>query len=308
MIVISEFMDERAVDTLRQGHAVHYDPGLADRKSDLCSLVGSSRALIVRNRTQVTADLLAAAPELACVGRLGVGLDNIDLDSCASRGVTVYPATGANNRSVAEYVVGTAMMLLRGAYSANRRMIAGGWPRSACAGREISGKALGLIGFGSIGQETARLAAALGMEVFACDPFLPEEAPGWQLARRLDMPELLAGSDVISIHVPLTEKTRHLINRQRLKRIKPGAVIINSSRGGVVDETALVDALQRGTLGGAALDVFEMEPLGAGTGRKFDGVRNLILTPHIAGVTAESNRRVSDLIAKNVMAHLKNSV
>ena len=250
MIVISEFMDGCAVDALRQRHEVCYDPELADRQGDLLSMVVSCRALIVRNRTQVTAGMLAAAPRLACVGRLGVGLDNIDLDSCASRGVTVYPATGANNRSVAEYVIGTAMALLRGAYSEDRRMIAGEWPRGACAGREIFGKALGLVGFGSIGQETAGLAAALGMEVFACDPHLPENASAWRLARKLDMPELLSGSDVISIHVPFSETTRHLINRRQLKRIKPGAVIINSSRGGVVDEAALVDALKEGRLGG----------------------------------------------------------
>lgn len=308
MIVITEFMDERAVDTLRQGYEVRYDPGLADRKADLYSLVGSCRALIVRNRTRVTPDLLASAPGLACVGRLGVGLDNIDLDACASRGVAVYPATGANNRSVAEYVIGTAMALLRGAYSENRRMVAGDWPRSACAGREIAGKALGLIGFGSIGQETARLAAALGMEVSACDPLLPEDAPAWRLARKADMQALLARSDVISIHVPLTEETRHLIDRRRLMRFKPDAVVINSSRGGVIDESAVIDALRRGQLGGAALDVFENEPLSETDGRRFDGVSNLILTPHIAGVTAESNRRVSDLIARNVMAHLENSV
>ena len=301
-------MDARAVDKLRQRHAVCHDPALVDRRNDLLSLVGSARALIVRNRTRVTAQLLAAAPRLDCVGRLGVGLDNIDLDSCASRGVAVYSATGANSRSVAEYVIGTAMMLLRGAYSANRQMIAGDWPRSACAGREISGKTLGLIGFGSIGQETARLAAAVGMAVFACDPLLPEDAPPWRLARRLDMAELLTRSDVISIHVPLTETTRHLINRQQLERIKPGAVVINSSRGGVVDETALVDALSCGQLGGAALDVFETEPLGADNGRMFAGAGNLILTPHIAGVTAESNRRVSDLIATKIMAHIENSI
>ena len=308
MIVISEFMDECAVGALRQRHEVHYDPALADRQSDLFPLIGSCRALIVRNRTRVTQDLLSAAPRLACVGRLGVGLDNIDLDACASRNVAVFPATGANNRSVAEYVIGTAMALLRGAYSENRRMIAGDWPRSACAGREIAGKALGLIGFGSIGQETARLAAALGMEVSACDPLLPEDAAAWRLARKADMPELLTRSDVISIHVPLTAATRRLINRRQLMRLKPGAVVINSSRGGVVDESAVVDALKRGQLSGAALDVFETEPLSKECRRMFDGVSNLILTPHIAGITAESNRRVSGLIANNVMAHLENSV
>ena len=150
MILVTEFMDAAAVDRLRAVHPVTYDPGLADRQGEIPALMRGVRALIVRNRTEVRGALLAAAPDLACVGRLGVGLDNIDTAACAARGVTVYPATGANNLSVAEYVIGTAMALLRGAYAANAAMIAGSWPRQACAGRELSGKVLGLVGFGAI--------------------------------------------------------------------------------------------------------------------------------------------------------------
>jgi (S)-sulfolactate dehydrogenase len=304
MILITEFMDEAAVARLRAAHPVTYDPGLADRQGEIPALMAGVRALVVRNRTQVRGPLLDAAPELTCVGRLGVGLDNIDVAACEGRGVAVYPATGANNLSVAEYVLGTAMALLRGAYAANAAMIAGDWPRQSCAGRELSGKVLGLVGFGAIARDTALRARALGMEVAAFDPFVPEGDPVWQTAGRLDLGALLATADVVSLHVPLTPGTRHLIDAPRIAAMKPGAILINAARGGVADEAAVAAALRAGHLGGAALDVFETEPLTAGAAAVFAGVPNLILTPHIAGVTVESNTRVSDLIADRVLAHL----
>jgi (S)-sulfolactate dehydrogenase len=304
MILITEFMDEAAVARLRAVHPATYDPGLADRQGEIPALMPGVRALVVRNRTQVRSALLDAAPELCCVGRLGVGLDNIDLAACEGRGVAVYPATGANNLSVAEYVIGTAMALLRGAYAANEEMIAGDWPRQSCAGRELSGKVLGLVGFGAIARDTAARARALGMEVAAFDPFVPADDPVWRTAGRLDLDALLATADVVSLHVPLTDGTRHLIDAPRIAAMKPGAILINAARGGVVDEAAVAAALRAGHLGGAALDVFETEPLTAGAATIFAGVPNLILTPHIAGVTVESNTRVSELVADRVLAHL----
>lgn len=297
-------MNEAALAPLRRHHRVHYDPTLADRQQDLPELLAETQALIVRNRTRVTAPLLEAAPHLTCIGRLGVGLDNLDLHACSERGVAVFPATGANDQSVAEYVIGTAMLLLRGAYRVNQRMIAGDWPRTQCSGREISGKSIGLIGFGSIGQKTARLATALGMRPLAYDPYLPQSAPAWSGVSRLELSELLVVADIVSIHVPLTDATRHLIGETELATMKPDAVLINSSRGAVVDENALAVALRAGHPAGAALDVFGSEPLNAAAGELFRGIENLILTPHIAGVTAESNQRVSELIADRVMAHL----
>jgi (S)-sulfolactate dehydrogenase len=304
MILVTEFMDEPAVDRLRAAHPVTYEPGLADRQGEIPSLMAGVRALIVRNRTQVRDALLDAAPDLRCVGRLGVGLDNIDVAACEGRGVTVYPATGANNLSVAEYVIGTAMALLRGAYAANDAMIAGQWPRQSCAGRELAGKVLGLVGFGAIARDTAERARALGMEVAAFDPFVAAEDPIWRTAGRLDLDRLLATADVVSLHVPLTEGTRHLIDGPRIAGMKPGAILVNAARGGVVDEAAVAAALRAGDLGGAALDVFETEPLTAEAAAVFARVPNLILTPHVAGVTVESNTRVSDLIADRVLAHL----
>lgn len=304
-IVITEFMDEQWVDSLRSGHDVLYDPGLADRQGGIPALLADCRALVVRNRTQVTAALLDAAPALACVGRLGVGLDNIDMDAAKARGVAVYPATGANNLSVAEYVIATAMMLLRGAYFASADVAAGKWPRNRLIGREISGKTLGLVGYGAIARETAAKARALGMTILAYDPMLPPGDPAWAGAERCDLQALLAHADVVSLHVALTADTRNMIDAAALASMKRDAILINAARGGVVDEAAVADALKDGRLGGAALDVFEEEPVLASRGAVFDGVPNLVLTPHVAGVTVESNARVSEMIAGLVRRHLE---
>jgi (S)-sulfolactate dehydrogenase len=299
-IVITEFMDEAAVDGLRERHDVRYDPGLADRPGELPALLGPARALIVRNRTQVTADLLAAAPALRVVGRLGVGLDNIDLTAAKARGVEVIPATGANDLAVAEYVVTTAMMLLRGAYAASEAMLAGEWPRGRLMGRELAGRTVGLVGLGAIAREVATRMRALGATCVAFDPHLPDAHPAWALAGRRELPGLLGEADVVSLHVPLTAETRRLIDAAALAQMREGAVLINAARGGIVDEAALAAALRKGWLGGAALDVFETEPLTREAAAAFAGVPNLILTPHIAGVTQESNVRVSSLIARRV--------
>ncbi len=304
MIVITEFMDENAVNTLRQHHETLYDPGLADRQEELPPILGNATALVVRNRTRVGKALLDAAPNLQCVGRLGVGLDNIDLDACRARNIAVYPASGANNLSVAEYVITAAMVLLRGAWFANSAMLAGEWPRQSSAGREIAGKTLGLVGYGAIARDTAALARGLGMTVCAHDPYLASDDPAWRETANLPLDRLLPESDVVSLHIPLTDATRHLIDAGALAMMNPNAVLINAARGGVVDEAALCMALKSGQIAGAALDVFENEPLTAGEARIFSGIPNIILTPHIAGVTKESNIRVSDVTAQAVLRHL----
>lgn len=305
-IVITEFMDEAAVETLSAAHDTLYEPDLVDAPDRLALLLGEARALIVRNRTQVRGDLLTGAGALACVGRLGVGLDNIDMGACAARDITVYPATGANDASVAEYVITAALMLLRGAWLATDQVATGTWPRQSLIGREVGGKRLGLVGYGGIARQTAQRAVALGMEVIAHDPFLTTDDPAWRETVRVDLDTLFATSDVVSLHVPLTNGTRHLAGRARLAQMKHGAVLINAARGGVVDEAALAAALRDGALAGAALDVFEVEPLEAAGGSIFAGL-NVLLTPHIAGVTDESNVRVSSLIAARVMEHLRHA-
>jgi (S)-sulfolactate dehydrogenase len=300
-ILITEFMDEAAVAALRAKFDVRHDAKLADRRGELLASLADVDAVIVRNRTQVDPTLLANAARLRVVGRLGVGLDNIDVEACKARGIQVIPATGANAHAVAEYVICAVMLLLRGQYLSSAAVAAGEWPRGALGeGRETAGKTLGIVGFGGIGRLTARLAQGLGMKVIAADAMIPADSPVWRdtgVARR-ELDGLLAESDAVTLHVPLTGETRHLIDAARIGRMKPGAVLVNSARGGVVDEAALVAALRAGRLGGAALDVFEHEPVPAGS--PLAGVPNLVLTPHVAGVTRESNARVSSMIAEKV--------
>jgi (S)-sulfolactate dehydrogenase len=304
-VVVSEFMDEVVLREVLADYDVVYDPGMVDDRSTLLQTIADARAIIVRNRTQVDVELLDGAPALEIVGRLGVGLDNIDLDACAARGIKVCPATGANDLAVAEYAITAALILLRGVWSISGRMVAGEWPRTESMGREASGKRFGLIGFGAIARQVAARARALGMAVAACDPYLPAEDAAWEDVSRLPLETLVENSDVISIHVPLTDETRHLVDARLIKRMSAGTILVNTSRGGVVDEGALITALQNGHLGGAGLDVFENEPLGAAAGKSFEGVPNLLLTPHIAGITDESNLRVSQVTAENVLRHLK---
>ncbi|WP_299820786.1 hydroxyacid dehydrogenase [uncultured Jannaschia sp.] len=297
MILITEFMDETWVAWLRARTDVIYDPELVDRPNDLAAKANAADALIVRNRTRVGGALLDAG--FTCVGRLGVGLDNIDLDGCRARGIDVFPATGANTLSVAEYVITTAAMLLRGAYDRRAAMERGEWPRDAAGqGREIAGKTLGLVGYGEIARATAKLGAAFDMKCLACDPYADDFPGAMEGTER----EVLEESDVVTLHVPLTDETRGMIDAKVLAAMKPGAVLINAARGGVVDEAALCDALRSGHLGGAALDTFAQEPLGADN--PFADVPNLVLTPHVAGVTAEANARVSEMIARRVARHL----
>lgn len=303
-IIITEFMDDAAVARLSTRHETLYDPKLVDDPARLALLLPEARALIVRNRTQVRGALLESGRKLEIIGRLGVGLDNIDVPACAEHNITVVPATGANDLSVAEWVIASAMILLRGAYHSTPEVTAGSWPRNKLMGRELSGRIMGLVGFGSIAREVAKRARALGMDVMAHDPFVADHEPAWNLARPHGLEPLLREADVISLHVPLTEATRNMIDALRISRMRPDAIILNASRGGVIDEHALAAALKKGRIAGAALDVFEAEPLTSEHGAVFAGCPNLILTPHIAGVTIESNIRVSNLIADKVLEHL----
>lgn len=306
-IVITEFMDEAAVDDLRRDFEVRYDPALVDRADELAALLGACRGLIVRNRTQVRGSLLERARRLEVVGRLGVGLDNIDVEACRSRRIEVFPATGANDLAVVEYVITAALMLLRGAWLERADMLAGLWPRNRLMGRELAGKTMGLVGFGSIAREVAARASGLGMRIAAYDPYVSADDAAWGAVERLELTALLAAADVVSLHVPLTPQTRHLVDAAALASMRSDAILINAARGGVVDEQALARALREGRLAGAALDVFETEPLTEAAARIFEGLPNLLLTPHIAGVTQESNVRVSAVTAANVRRVLERS-
>ena len=300
-VVVSEFLPAPHLERLRQSFEVVYDPDLYADRARLFAEMGDAAAVFIRNRTQIDKELLDSAPGLRVVGRLGVGLDNIDLDGCAGAGVTVFPAVGANAVSVAEYVIGAMLVLVRGVYEMTPSMVAGEWPRQGHAfGHELLGKTLGLVGLGSIARQVAMRAAVFGMGIAAFDPFLPEDDAAWATVGRVDMETLLARSDVVSLHVPLGEGTRNLIDAAALALMKPTAVLVNTSRGGIVDETALAAALRDGSIAGAALDVFATEPLGPKPAATFAGVPNLLLTPHLAGNTEEAVDRVAAMIVAAV--------
>jgi (S)-sulfolactate dehydrogenase len=300
-IVISEFMDTGAVELLRRDFQVLYEPDLVDRRADLLKAAANADALIVRNRTKVNGEVLAAGGMLKAVGRLGVGLDNIDVAACRERGIHVLPATGANARAVAEYVVASVLVLTRGVYHSSGQVAQGAWPRTAMSnGREVNGRTLGIVGFGGIGRITARLAQGLDMHVVAHDPMLADDDPLWQETgvKPAGLAALLAQADAVTLHIPLTDGTRNLFDAARIAAMKDGAVLVNTARGGIVDEAALAQALRDGKLGGAAIDVFGHEPLSAGS--PLTSAPNLILTPHVAGLSEEANNRVSDMVAQRV--------
>ena len=303
-VLVTEFMDGSALAFLKNRVQVDYVPDLFERHDELLQRVETADALIVRNRTRVTFDLLAAAGHLKAIGRLGVGLDNIDQQAAAIANIQVFPATGANAIAVAEYVMSAMLHLRRPMTTGFQAMVGGDWPREQFIGGEISGKTIGLVGFGQIAQFVALRAAAFGMRVAYFDPYLTSENTALGALRSRSLDELLAIADCVSIHVPLNDETYRLIDSERFAQMKTGAILINTSRGGIVDERALIHHLKTGHIGGAALDVFEDEPLDQLRGAQFEGIDQLILTPHIAGVTHESNHRVSQVTAENVLRAL----
>lgn len=307
-IFISEFITSQALETLRSRHDVTYKPESYKQRAELISALHNIDALIVRNLTQVNQELLDGAPNLKVVGRLGVGLENIELPACAQHNIKVIPATGANAESVAEYVIGTALALTRGFLPATAQTLGGTWPRAHFSGyHEFTGNTLGIVGFGSIGRVTAQKALAFGLHCIAYDPMISAnsiDVDGTPVPL-ISLDELLACSDAVTLHLPLLPETRGLFSATTLDKMKQGACLINTARGGIVDEKALAERLRSGRLGGAALDVFEKEP--ATDLSHFAGLTNLIATPHIAGVTSESNDRVSQMIADEVIRFLGES-
>jgi len=305
-LVVSEYLPDEFLDVLRQGHEVIYDADMYSDRPRLLGQVADAAAIFIRNRTRIDEELIAASQSMRVVGRLGVGLDNIDMDACARAGLRVIPAVGANAVSVAEYVIETMLVLTRGVFGMTESMVAGEWPRQGHAfGHEVMDNVLGLVGFGAIAREVAARASSFGMRIVAHDPFIHETDPVWQTATPLNLEELLRVSDVISLHTPLDSGTRNLIDARALALMKPSAVLINTSRGGTVDEGAVARALQSGALAGAALDVFASEPLGPEPASTFADVPNLLLTPHVAGNTHESVDRVARKVVTEVLEALE---
>ncbi|MEC8869320.1 MAG: hydroxyacid dehydrogenase [Candidatus Thermoplasmatota archaeon] len=304
-VIITEFMDESEVSRLSSHHEVLYNPDLHSNINSLLDSITDTQALIIRNKTLVNRELIDASKDLRVIGRLGVGLDNIDTTYCREKGISIVIADGANTDSVAEYVVTGLLVLFRGIMDSTSRIINGEWPRGDFIGTEVKGKTLGIVGLGSIGRAVAQKVKLLGMRVVGTDVNIEKDDPVWGEfnVQYRELSDLVRISDAITMHVPLNNDTKGLFDDYALQNMRKGAILINTSRGGIVDEDALVKYLKNGHLGGAMLDVFESEPLTES--RPFAGLPNLILTPHIAGVTVESNRRVSCMIVDQVIEHLK---
>ena len=292
-VVVADPLAENGLSLLRQQATVV----VAEDRAALQERIAESDALVVRSRTKVTADLLERSERLKLVARAGIGVDNIDVDAATARGVLVINAPLGNVLSTAEHTIALIFALARRVVAADRAVRDGVW-KSGYEGMQIAGKELGVVGAGKVGRTVARLASAVGMRVRAYDPYLPDKAFADLGLQRAELDDLLRTSDVITLHVPLSAETRYLLDDARIGSMKPGACVVNCARGGLVHEEALARALENGHLSGAALDVFEEEPL---TGSPLLSAPNVILTPHVAASTREAQAQVSVDIAAGVL-------
>ena len=258
-------------------------------------VAGTVDAVLMRGSKPFTAGVLAAAPGLKIIAKNGAGIDSVDLEEAARRGIAVTVSAGANADAVAEHAISMMLALVRDLAKLDRTIRAGGWEGTAWLGRDFRGSVVGILGYGSIGRSTAHLAAALGADVVIMDA-TRNEADGFKMVTDLD--EFLRRVDILSLHCPLTEQTRGLIGKRELALLKPGSIIVNTARGPVINEAALIDSLTSGHLGGAGLDTFEIEPLQAGSPLR--DIPNVILTPHVAGVTRQAALRVATMTARNI--------
>ena len=264
---------------------------VAGKAGELDRVIAGADELIVRSETRVTASLMARAPHLRVVARAGTGVDTIDVHAATRRGIAVMNAPGANTVSAGEHAMGLLLSLVRRISDAAAAMRAGQWDRKKFEGTELRGKTMGIVGLGRIGGHVAQLARAFGMQIVGHDPYLLPERAAELHVRLLTIDALLRAADVVTLHVALTDETHHLIDANRLKLMKPTAVLINTARGELVDEVALADAIREKRIGGAALDVFSVEPLPADSPLR--GLNRVILTPHLAASTAEAQERVA---------------
>ena len=268
----------------------------------LRAAVKACHAVIVRSATAITAEVIAAAPRLTVIGRAGIGVDNIDVAAATARGIAVLNTPDANATTTAELTLAHILSLSRNLPQADRSVKAGAWERSRFIGAELANKTLGLIGYGTIGRIVAARARALNMEALVHDPFVNEERLRADGVRGQELEALLAAADYVSLHCPLTESTRRILNADRLRLMKPGARLINCARGGLIDEDALAELLAAGRLAGAALDVYEHEPPGDSPLLDLD---NIVLTPHLGASTREAQAAAGLGIARQVAAYLQ---
>ena len=299
-ILIADGLSEAGIHLLKTVGEVTVNPKIT--ADELLAALPAYHALVVRSRTKVTAKVVEAGANLKVIGRAGVGVDNIDVAAAVAKGITVVNSPLAATTSVAELTLALMLALARGVPAVDSSMKQGKWEKSAFTGTELYGKTLGLLGFGRIGVEVARRAKAFEMSAIAYDPYLSDAQIRERGAEPGGFEAVLAQSDYISLHLPLTAETRNMLNAERLSQMKPGARLICLARGGVIDEAALRAALDSGHLAGAALDVFATEPVPAGSIATHPKV---IATPHIGAQTHEAQTRAGLAIAEEVLAVLQ---
>ncbi|MDT8898236.1 hydroxyacid dehydrogenase [Thermanaerothrix sp. 4228-RoL] len=299
-ILLTDGLEQNGQDILRAAAQVDNRAGIS--ADDLLKVVAEYDALIVRGRTKVTAAVFDAAPRLKVVGRAGVGVDNIDLNAAKAHNVIVVNSPTATTIAVAELTLGLMLSVVREIPRADATMKAGQWIKKELEGHELWRKTLGVIGFGRIGTEVARRAKAFDMDILAYDPLLPAEAIRLRGGEPVSLDELLHRADIITLHVPLDENTRNLLNAEAFAKMKDGVYIICAARGGVIDEEALLQALNSGKVAGAGLDVFATEPPGA---TALVTHPKVVCTPHIGAQTVEAQTRAAEDIATEVLAALE---
>ena len=306
-ILISDKIREEGIKIL-QDNGFEVVKNFSIDHSDLKNEIENYDAIVIRSRTKLTAEILEKARNLKVIGRAGVGLDNVDLIKAKELNISILNTPEAPSVSVAELTIGLLLNLVRHISIADRKMHCGEWTKNDCMGYQLMGKKIGLIGFGNIGQTVAKIAAALEMEVgiYDVDQGAKEKAQelGYKVHNSVD--ELVQEVQIISLHIPATVKTEKIINERRLKLMNRDTIIINTARGELVDEEALINALKNKEIGGVALDVYREEPLADMNLSNCEN--NLILTPHIGSQTVETQIRASTLIAEKITAYLKKSI
>lgn len=297
-VLVTDKVALSGLHPLVDDEAFHIVPVDDSATEEFTDALATADALIVRSATTVSRDLIGLGGRLRAIGRAGVGVDNVDIPAASDRGIAVFNAPGGNTTAAAELTMALLISVARKIPSAEASVRAGNWDRASFKGVELRGKTLGLIGAGRIGGEVAIRCQAFGMGVIVYDPYLTEQRAQELGCELVHLDDVLDLADFISIHVPLTDETRGIVGTDALHRMKPTAFVVNASRGGVVDESALAEALHNGEIAGAALDVYESEPLPAGSPLR--DAPNLVLTPHLGASTAEAQEGVATEVAEKI--------
>ena len=301
-VLVSDKLSETAVQIFRdRGIEVDFEPSLGKDKEALLARIGDYDGLAIRSATKVTAKVIEAAKNLKVIGRAGIGVDNVDIPAASAKGIIVMNTPFGNSITTAEHAIAMMMAVARQIPEANASTHAGKWEKSRFMGVELTGKTLGVIGAGNIGSIVCDRARGLRMKVIAYDPFLSDERAAQMQVEKVELDDLLARADFITLHVPKTEATTNLLSREAIAKMKPGVRVINCARGGLVDEAALAEAIKDGRVAGAAFDVFEVEPA---TDSPLFNLPNVVVTPHLGAATTEAQENVAIQVAEQMSDYL----